>query len=76
MTTTDIRERLKSYIDYADDKKVQAIYTMVEEEINERYNWWDDKALLKELDNRIKEIELLPEEGRTWDEVKAAARKL
>jgi len=33
MTTAKIRERLLEYVRYADDKKVQAIYTMVEDEI-------------------------------------------
>lgn len=36
MSTETIRERLHEYIRYADDKKVNAIYTMVEDEITEK----------------------------------------
>jgi hypothetical protein len=43
MATTAIRDRLYDYIRYADEKKVKAIYTMVEEEINEQINLWEDK---------------------------------
>lgn len=33
MDTTNIRQRLHSYLEVADDKKINAIYTMVEDEI-------------------------------------------
>ena len=33
MTTTAIRKKLADYLKIADDKKVKAIYTMVEDEI-------------------------------------------
>ena len=33
MTTTEIRNRLHGFIDKAQDKKVKAMYIMVEEEI-------------------------------------------
>ncbi len=35
MKTANIRQRLHSYLEVADDKKINAIYTMVEDEIKE-----------------------------------------
>ena len=35
MTTTTIRQQLHNYLEVADDKKVKAIYIMMEEEIKE-----------------------------------------
>ncbi|MBK8522601.1 MAG: hypothetical protein WAT20_03365 [Ferruginibacter sp.] len=51
MTTLAIRQQLHSYLEVADDKKIKAIYTMMEDEIKERaVEYTDDfKA---ELDRR------------------------
>ena len=35
MNTTSIRQKLHNYLEVADDKKIKAIYTMMEETINE-----------------------------------------
>lgn len=50
MDTPQIRERLQEYIRCADDKKVQAIYTMFENEIADLLNLWENKAFVEELD--------------------------
>ena len=39
MSTEIIREKLYSYIKVADDKKVKAIYTMLESEITTEVKW-------------------------------------
>ena len=57
MTTATIRQKLHEYINIADDKKVKAIYTMVEDEIIDRLELWEDQAYLKELDKRVSELE-------------------
>jgi len=57
MSTETIRERLHEYIRFADDKKVTAIYTMVESEIEEELDLWEDKDFLNELNDRLKEYE-------------------
>ena len=57
MSTATIRERLFEYIRFADDKKVQAIYTMVEDEITQEMNLWEDKDFLAELESRINSFE-------------------
>lgn len=35
MDTASLRQRLHSYLEVADDKKINAIYTMVEDDIKE-----------------------------------------
>ena len=50
MTTNEIREKLSDYIRIADDKKVEAIYTLLETELTETLEWWSDKTVLSELD--------------------------
>ncbi len=52
MTTSAVREKLYDYIRIADDKKIKAIYMMLEDEIAEEIEWWKDKAFIKELDRR------------------------
>lgn len=51
MTTAAIREKLQDYIRYADDKKVKAIYTILEDEIETEYKWFEDKEFVAELEN-------------------------
>jgi putative addiction module component (TIGR02574 family) len=71
MNTTTIRERLSEYIRFADDKKVKAIYTMVEEEIIEQLDLWKDKDFLDELDRRMDDLESGRVKGSTLDQIKA-----
>ena len=74
MATTAIRDRLYDYIRYADEKKVKAIYTVVEEEINDQVNLWEDKNFLKEIDMRLNEYEQGKIKTSTWEEVKLKAK--
>jgi len=71
MTTSAIREKLYDFIKVADDKKVKAIYMILEDEITEKAEWWKDKAFMKELDNRYKAWETGKEKGYTLDEANA-----
>ena len=52
MNTATIGQKLYEYIRVADDKKVKAIYTIIESDANELYEWWNDKDLIKKLDSR------------------------
>jgi hypothetical protein len=56
MKTTLLKEKLHQYIEAADEKKLNAIYTMVEEDIA-NYDRWNDKEFVNEMNNRIKELE-------------------
>jgi hypothetical protein len=52
MNTGTIREKLYDYIRVADDKKVKAIYTMLEDAIAEEVKWWDDNRIVDEFQKR------------------------
>ncbi len=52
MNTSDIRQKLHHYIETAQDKKVKAIFAMVEDEIEETYDHWKDEAFIAELKRR------------------------
>ena len=70
MTTTAIRTKLFDYIKVANDKKIKAIYTILENEISETENWWNDKNFIKELDQRFADWETGKDNGYTLSEVK------
>jgi hypothetical protein len=72
MTTNAIRERLVSYLQIADVKKIKAIYTMVEDEINTKENDWDE-TFIKELSDRSKSFKNGKAKTYTWEETKQAA---
>jgi hypothetical protein len=70
MNTSTIRQKLYEYIRVADDKKVKAIYTMIESDVNELYEWWNDKDLIAELDSRSADLKSGKDVGHSWDEAK------
>ena|ERR1700761_2489498 len=49
MTTAAIRERLQEYIKEADDKKVEAIYTLLEDQMTLAREWSGDEEFVAEL---------------------------
>lgn len=76
MTTSAIRYKLYDYIRVADDKKLHAIYNLLENEIEEAARWWEDKAFVKELDQRYKALESGSDQGFTKDELKTSIERL
>ncbi len=74
MSTVAIRQKLHRYIETAQDKKVKAIFAMVEDEIEEDSVVWTDK-FLSELKKRASDFESGKVKGRTWEEVKKRARQ-
>lgn len=74
MRTSEIRQKLFEYIRVADDKKVKAIYTMIESEIQEDEDIWTDE-FLNELNKRTAELESGKVKGYSWEEVKARAKQ-
>jgi hypothetical protein len=63
MTTITLRNKLAEYIRFADEKKIKAIYTMVEDEIEEKHDIWT-KEFTKEMDKRIKRFEEGKDKGK------------
>jgi hypothetical protein len=53
MTTATIRTKLADYIRIADEKKLKAIYIMVEDEINEASPVNYTPSLKSEMDRRV-----------------------
>lgn len=74
METEIIRERLQEYIRFADDKKIAAIYTLVEYEIVEHLDLWEDKDFLNEMESRVDDYESGKEEAISWEEVQQHLR--
>lgn len=74
MTTTAIRKKLTDYLQVADDKKIKAIYAMVEDEIGTIENDWDE-PFIDEMNNRIKAYEAGEATTYTLNEAEAMARQ-
>ena len=74
MKTAQLKQKLHQYIETAGDKKLNTIYTMVEDDIEE-YNHWDDKTFVAEMNRRMNELETGKVKGCTWEEVKKRAVK-
>lgn len=72
MTTKAIREKLLNYISSADDKKVKAMYTLLEAEINPAEAEWDVE-LEQELLKRSESYKNGSAKTFTWEETKSAA---
>jgi putative addiction module component (TIGR02574 family) len=72
MTTETIRKRLHDYIENAQDKKLKAIYKIVEDEIEGTLL---NEEQIAELDRRVAEYESGKVKGLTWEEVKNQAKK-
>ena len=75
MTIEAIREKLHDFIDHADDKKVEAIFTLVEGEITEKLNWWEDEEFVKELDQRVEDYESGKTKAVSWEQIKLNNKK-
>ena len=70
-----IRERLQDYIRVAEDKKVKAIYTMIENDL-QNYEWWNDQKLIAEFDKISSDFELGKEKGFTVEEMNLRLNKI
>ena len=73
---TAIRTTLYDYIRTADEKKLDAIYQLLGPQIEESYEWWKDKKLLEEFDDRCKALESGADKGFTLDELEVSIQKL
>ena len=71
MTTAAIRKRLHDYINIADDKIVEAIYSIVKREIIENNDLWEEEYFLNDQDRRMEELESGKVEGVTIEELKS-----
>ncbi|NCU06273.1 MAG: hypothetical protein GXC73_20140 [Chitinophagaceae bacterium] len=70
-TSLSLKEKLHLYIETADEQKLQAIYTLLEDEINRSYNQEDIELFHQRRQNYLQE----PEESYTAAESLKAIRK-
>ena len=77
MTAADIRDKLYDYIRVADDKKIKAIYMMLEDDISEETEWWNNPALVAELEKEYEAWDSGKDKGYSLADIKAeiAGRK-
>ena len=76
MTTTAIRQKLYDYIRVADDKKVKAIYTLLEDQMAPSIHWSEDEECMAEFNDRIKRWEDGIDQSFSLDDVKAEMEQL
>jgi len=69
MTTALVRQKLYEYIRVADEKKVKAIFTMVEDELEE-FDWSKNKEFLAELNQRSTDYKSGKVKGIPWEDAK------
>ena len=74
MSILKLRKKLTDYLQVADDKKIKAIYLMVEDDMNTIANDWDE-AYVKELTKRSEDFQNGTAKTYSWKETKTAAVK-
>jgi len=77
MNTDVIRDRLYDYIRVADDKKIKAIYMMLEDDIAEETEWWNNPKLVAELEKEYEAWDAGKDKGYSLADIKTeiASRK-
>jgi hypothetical protein len=75
MNAAAIRDKLYDYIRIADDKKIKAIYMMLEDDITEESEWWNNPAFVAELEKEFDAWDAGKEKGYSLAEVKAEISK-
>jgi hypothetical protein len=71
-----IRNKLYDFIRVADEKRVNAIYNLLENEIEETNEWWKDKGFVKEINHRHQLLESRTDKGFSLEELVASVDKL
>ncbi len=74
MSTLAIRQKLHQYIETAHDKKIKAIFAIVEDEIEDANIIWTDE-FVSELQKRADDFENGRVTGRTWQQVRRGVKK-
>jgi hypothetical protein len=73
MRTAQIRQQLHDYIDLAEDKKLKAIFTLIENDITDDYQLSISQK--EELDKRLSDHENGIGRTFTWEETVAMAEQ-
>lgn len=75
MNAAAIRDRLYDYIRVADDKKIKAIYMMLEDEIAEEADWWNNPAFVSELEKEYEAWDSGKDKGYSIADLKTEIAK-
>jgi len=70
MNTAAIRQKLYEYIRISDDRKVKAIYTIIENDLKEQNEWWEDKDFISTLDRISIGLKSGADRGIVWEDLK------
>lgn len=57
METSEIKKKLHDYIEVAEEEKLKAIYTVLENDIESVYDHWNDPEFVAEMYSRMTSIE-------------------
>jgi hypothetical protein len=71
-----IRNKLFDYIRVVDTKKLYAMYNLLETEIEQTNEWWNDKVFTIELDRRYNALENGKDKGFTTAQLESSIDKL
>ena len=71
-----IRNKLYDFIRVADDKKLNAIYHLLEDEIEQTQKWWKDKTFIAELNRRYYALEKGSDKGVSLSVLETNMNKL
>ena len=75
-SVTAIRHKLYDYIRVADDKKLHAIFNLLEDDIEQTNEWWHNKEFTQELDRRYTALENGTDKGFTTGQLERSVNKL
>ena len=75
MDINTVRQRLYDYVRVAEEKKLKAIYTIIEGDIDAAINPFDDKDFIAELDKRSREMKSGKVKKYTLEDAKNLAHK-
>lgn len=76
MDTETIRERLYDYIRIADDKKIKAIYSILEDTITDEVKWWNDNRMVNEFQKRYDDWDTGKVKGYSMSDINEDISKL
>jgi len=72
MSTDAIRQQLYDYIRVAEDRKLYAIFTLLEKDIaEESADWHSDVSIVAEIDRPTEEYKSGHAKGIPWEALKA-----
>jgi putative addiction module component (TIGR02574 family) len=71
MGTRELREELHQFINQADERILRLMYGMMKADIDDENDYLLSDAHKQILDERLAAHQAAPDEGSTWEEVKA-----